>query len=131
METVDDYLRHLAETGGSDLHVKAGGPAYVRIDGDLKPVTALPPLSQNDTARFAGQIMDERSAQTFEEKGEADFAYSIAGVGRFRVNVFRQRGSVGIVFRRVLPGSTRRKTMPIAPRWRKTFTRKRPTPATE
>ena len=105
METVDDYLRHLAETGGSDLHLKAGGPAYIRIDGDLKPVTALPPLSQNDTGRFADAIMDERSAEMFEQRGEADFAYSISGVGRFRVNVFRQRGAVGIVLRRVLPGS--------------------------
>jgi twitching motility protein PilT len=105
VETVDDYLTHLAETQGSDLHLKAGGPAYIRIDGDLKPVTALPPLSQNDTARYASEIMDPRSAAIFESNGEADFAYSVAGVGRFRVNAFRQRGAVGMVFRRVLPGS--------------------------
>ncbi len=105
METVDQYLTHLVETGGSDLHIKAGGPAYIRIDGDLKPVTAFPPLSQNDTERFAADIMDERIATAFKDQGEADFAHSIPGVGRFRVNVFKQRGSVGLVFRRVLPGS--------------------------
>jgi twitching motility protein PilT len=106
VETIDQYLQILVETGGSDLHVKAGGPAYVRIDGDLKPVTALPPLSQIDTERFAKAMMDERTTETFfVEQREADFAYSVSGVGRFRVNAFRQRGSVGIVCRRVLPGS--------------------------
>jgi twitching motility protein PilT len=106
VETVDDYLAHLVEVGGSDLHVKAGGPAYVRIDGDLKPVTVLPPLSQTDTERFARQVMDERSVERFFAEGqEADFAYAINGVGRFRLNAFRQRGSVGLVARRVLPGS--------------------------
>jgi twitching motility protein PilT len=105
VENVDQYLTHLVETGGSDLHLKAGGPAYVRVDGDLKPVTVLPPLSQNDTERFAGEIMDDRTTTAFKDHGEADFAYSVPGVGRFRVNTFKQRGSVGIVFRRVLPGS--------------------------
>jgi twitching motility protein PilT len=106
LETVDDYLLHLVEVGGSDLHVKAGGPAYVRIDGDLKPITALPPLSQSDTERFARHVMDQRSVDRFFGEGhEADFAYAINGVGRFRVNAFRQRGSVGLVCRRVLPGS--------------------------
>lgn len=106
METVNDYLMQLVEVGGSDLHIKAGGPAYVRIDGDLKPITTLPPLSQGDTERFARQVMDERSLERFFGDGEeADFAYAINGVGRFRVNAFRQRGSVGLVCRRVLPGS--------------------------
>jgi twitching motility protein PilT len=105
VESVDQYLQHLVEVGGSDLHLKSGGPAYVRIDGDLKPVTILPPLSPGDTERFARAMMSERSVTEFEERHEADFAYAIAGVGRFRVNAFRQRGSVGAVCRRVLPGS--------------------------
>ncbi|MEX1178423.1 MAG: PilT/PilU family type 4a pilus ATPase [Nitriliruptor sp.] len=105
MESVDQYLQHLVEVGGSDLHLKAGGPAYVRIDGDLKPVTVLPPLSPADTERFAEEMMADRSIRDFEDHNEADFAYSLAGVGRFRINAFRQRGSAGIVCRRVLPGS--------------------------
>jgi twitching motility protein PilT len=52
VESVDEYLQLLVEVGGSDLHLKAGGPAYVRIDGDLKPVTRLPPLSPGDTERI-------------------------------------------------------------------------------
>jgi twitching motility protein PilT len=120
LETVDDYLAHLVEVGGSDLHVKAGGPAYVRIDGDLKPVTALPPLSQGDTERFARQVMDERSAERFFGEGsEADFAYAINGVGRFRLNAFRQRGSVGLVARRVLPGTQTFASLRMPPAVRK------------
>jgi twitching motility protein PilT len=103
--TVNDYLQFVVEKGGSDLHLKAGGPAYVRIDGDLKPVQHLPPLAPQDTEKYAFSMMDERTTQEFMERSEADFAYSLAGVGRFRVNTFRQRGSVGIVLRRVLPGT--------------------------
>ena len=105
MLNVDDYLQVLVEEGGSDVHLKAGGPAYIRIDGDLKPVTTQPPLSSGDTEHLARQMMDERLLAAFEERNEVDFAYSIPGVGRFRVNVFRQRGSVGAVARRVLPGT--------------------------
>jgi twitching motility protein PilT len=103
--SVNDYLQLTVEKGGSDLHLKAGGPAYVRIDGDLKPVQQLPPLAPQDTEKFAFSMMDERTTRQFMESNEADFAYSIHGVGRFRVNAFRQRGSVGIVLRRVLPGT--------------------------
>ncbi len=105
MDSVDRYLQLLVESGGSDLHLKAGGPAYVRVDGDLKPVTHLPPLSPSDTESFAYAMMDTRAVARFEESREADFAYSLAGVGRFRVNAFRQRGTVGVVCRRVLPSS--------------------------
>ncbi len=105
VESVDRYLQLLVESGGSDLHLKAGGPAYVRVDGDLKPVTYLPPLSPSDTESFAYAMMDTRAVARFEESREADFAYSLSGVGRFRVNAFRQRGAVGVVCRRVLPSS--------------------------
>jgi twitching motility protein PilT len=103
--SVDDYLQILVEEGGSDMHLKAGGPAYVRVDGDLKPVMTLPPLSPGDTDRLARQMMDDRTLQAIDDRDEVDFAYTIPGVGRFRVNVFRQRGSVGVVARRVLPGT--------------------------
>jgi twitching motility protein PilT len=105
VESVNDYLQLLVEVGGSDLHLKSGGPSFVRIDGDLRPVTKLPPVSPGDVERMAREMMDERLSTAFETHREADFAYSIPGVGRFRINVFRQRGSVGVVARRVLPGS--------------------------
>ena len=105
MSSVDEYLRLLVEAGGSDLHLKAGGPAYIRVDGDLHPVHQLAPLTADDTEQMAGQMMDARVRELFERDREADFAYAIAGLGRFRVNAFRQRGAVGLVCRRVLPGS--------------------------
>lgn len=105
MASVNDYLIHCVERGGSDIHLKVGGSAYIRIDGDLKPVTKLPSLSPQDTVAYAQTIMDDRTRAQFEEKGEADFAYSLSGVGRFRVNAFRQRGSVGMVMRVIGSGA--------------------------
>jgi len=105
VESINDYLRFAVEHNGSDLHLKAGGPAFLRVDGDLKPISKLPPLSPNDTETFAREIMDARTAKQFLDTGEADFALSISGLGRFRVNAFRQRGSIGMVLRRVLPAS--------------------------
>lgn len=105
MPDIHDYLKVLADQGGSDLHIKAGGPAYVRVDGVLGEVNDLPVLEPEDTVAFARQIMDEEVARRFASGDEVDFAYSYPGVGRFRVAVFTQRGTVGLVLRRVLPGS--------------------------
>ena len=102
---INDYLTYLADKDGSDLHLKAGGPAFVRIDGDLQPVHQLPALTPEDTVAFADAIMDDIARQRVARGQEADFAYSLAGVGRFRAAVFHQRGSVGLVLRRVLPGA--------------------------
>ncbi len=102
---INDYLSHLVEKGGSDLHLKVGGPAFVRIDGDLHPVDHLPALTAEDTEAFAHAIMGQASRERAARGEEADFAYSMPGTGRFRVAVFYQRGSLGLVVRRVLPGS--------------------------
>ncbi len=104
MTDVHDYLQHLVDKQGSDLHLKAGGPAYVRVEGELSEVGDLPALTPEETARFAEQLMAD-GAERFAGSEEADFAFSEPGAGRFRVAVFRQRGSVGVVVRRVLPGS--------------------------
>ncbi|MFA5786023.1 MAG: type IV pilus twitching motility protein PilT [Actinomycetota bacterium] len=101
---VNDLLKEAADKQASDLHLKAGAPPFLRIHGDLVPV-GTETLTAADTERIALEIMDQRMAGRFIETNEADFAYSLDGVGRFRVNVFRQRGSVGIVMRRVLPSS--------------------------
>jgi twitching motility protein PilT len=102
--SVNDYLRHMVEKKASDLHLKVGAPPIIRIDGLLHR-TEFPKLGPNDTERAAFDLMDERVAREFTEIGEADFAYSFPGLGRFRCNVFRQRNSVGLAMRRVLPGS--------------------------
>lgn len=104
MATINDFLRLMVEKKASDLHLKVGAPPVVRIDGVLHR-TEFPKLSPNDTERAAFELMSDRVARQFTAVGEADFAYSFPGLGRFRCNVFRQRGSVGIAVRRVVTGS--------------------------
>jgi len=101
---LDDYLRHLVEVAGSDLHLKAGGPAYVRVDGQLTAVDALPPLTPDDTEDFARRLMPPDRWDAFEQGSEADFAYSLPEGTRFRVAAFRQLGKIGLVLRRVEGG---------------------------
>jgi twitching motility protein PilT len=100
---LDDLLRFTMEHRGSDLHLKVGSPPHVRVDGHLM-VTAFDAVSASDTEGIAVAIMPPERAAELTATGETDFALSIAGLGRFRVNVFRQRGSVGLVLRRVLLG---------------------------
>src|SRR5687768_5300313 len=99
-----ELLRYTVEQRGSDLHVKVGSVPHVRVDGHLLPAP-FPHITPADTERMAFQILPKERADEFVAHSEADFAHSVAGLGRFRVNVFRQRGSVGLVFRRVLPGT--------------------------
>ena len=98
---ITPYLRALVELRGSDLHCKAGSPPRVRIDGRLRALQA-PALTPAVTELMLRQIVRADLAEEFARTSEADFAYSLpAGGGRFRVNAFRQRGSVGLVARRV------------------------------
>lgn len=101
MPEIDGLLKLMSERGASDLHLKAGSPPAIRLDGKLTVLEDLSPLSPDDTARFARGMLEERQLESFESRRELDFAYSIPGTGRFRVNVFYQRGSVGISLRRV------------------------------
>ncbi|NNF70266.1 MAG: type IV pili twitching motility protein PilT, partial [Acidimicrobiia bacterium] len=97
---LDELLGKLMSVRGSDLHLKVGSPPAYRIDGALH-LSNLPKLKPEDTEAFAKQIMPERVRDEFEAISEADFAYGIPSLGRFRVNCFVQRGSVNIVMRAV------------------------------
>ena len=101
---IREFMQYVVDQKASDLHMKAGGPPYVRVNGRLSK-THFSVLTSADCERAAMEIMNDEQARKFKDKGEADFAYSEAGLGRFRVNVFRQRGSVALACRRVLPGS--------------------------
>ncbi len=100
--TVLPYLRALVELRGSDLHLKVGSPPRIRIDGRLRAVQA-PKLKPTDTEQMLQEVLREDLRSEFMSRNEADFAYSVRNLSRFRVNAFRQRGSVGLVFRRVSP----------------------------
>lgn len=104
IQSVAPYLRALVELFGSDLHCKVGSPPRVRIDGRLRKLQA-PVLRPEDTERMVAEVLRGDLAEEFARTHEADFAYAVAGVGRFRVNAFRARGSVGLVFRRVAVGA--------------------------
>src|SRR3954471_14758861 len=101
MFDIDSALRTLVEQGGSDLHVKVGVAPTIRLHGDLCPLEGYQPLGQKDTEQAFHDIAEVRSLTEFEEVGEADFSYSIPGLSRFRVNVFKQRGSISIVCRAI------------------------------
>jgi len=103
---IDDLLRTATQSGASDLHVKAGSQPYMRIGGELRPIMDAPRLTQEDTLDMAFSMMSNRQKQRFKEVSEADIAYGVSGLGRFRANVFQQRGSVGMVLR-VIPDKVR------------------------
>jgi len=97
---INELLRFTVERGASDLHLKVGNVPFVRVDGELQP-SHFAALSAEDTDAFGEILMSEHKKREFEESNEADLGYTLAGVGRFRVNVFRQRGVVGLAIRRV------------------------------
>ena len=98
------FLKALTELFGSDLHCKVGSPPRIRIDGTLRRLD-VPDLTSEDTEAMVAEVLREDLRIQFAKTNEADFAYSIPGVGRYRVNAFRQRGSAGLVFRRVNVGA--------------------------
>ncbi len=104
-ERLDRFLRALAEADGSDLHVKVGSAPRIRVNGTLHRLENEDPLTSAITADMAMAIMRQDMYEHFERNHEADFAYSVDGLGRFRVNVFRQRGSVAMIFRLVRTGT--------------------------
>ncbi|GAB2675423.1 type IV pilus twitching motility protein PilT [Thalassiella azotivora] len=102
--SVIPFLQSLVQLSGSDLHVKVGSPPRVRIDGRLRRLQARA-LRPEDTANMIKEVLRPDLRDQFERSSEADFAYSQPGLGRFRVNAFRSRGSAGMVFRRVSVGA--------------------------
>ena len=101
MVAVDHLLALMTDQKASDLHLTVGIPPVLRINGELKPVADLPPLSPQDTHALSQGLMSEKQMGKFERNREIDFALSLKRLGRFRVNCFFQKGSVGIVARAI------------------------------
>lgn len=100
--TIDDLLTYTVQADGSDLHLKSGSKPLVRKYGELLPTESVDPLTPDQIRDLAYSIMSDVQRQRFETEWELDMAYVITGLARFRVNVFVQRGNVGVVFR-VIP----------------------------
>jgi len=103
-KTVDlnEILATAIKAGASDIHIKAGLPPIFRIDGELYPYKEAPRLSPDVVNKIAFGIMTKNQQDKFKDAGEADLAYGVPGLGRFRVNIFQQRGTIGVVLR-VIP----------------------------
>ncbi len=102
--SVIPFLHALASTGGSDLHCKVGSAPRIRVDGRLRKLQ-VPPLTPEDTRNMVAQVLPEELVAQFRDIHEADFAFSLSGVGRFRVNAYVARGTDALVFRRVAIGA--------------------------
>lgn len=96
---IDDLLRMAISFGASDLHLRAGSFPVIRVTGELKPLSGVSRLTQDETLEMAFSMMSNRQKQHFKEAYEVDIGYGVNGLGRFRVNIFQQRNSIGIVAR--------------------------------
>jgi twitching motility protein PilT len=99
---IDDLLRTAVAKGASDLHIKVGAYPMARVSGNLMPISEDRRLLSEDTLAMGAQMMSPEQRDKFTKSQEVDLAYSVAGLGRFRVNIFQQRGTMGMVLR-VIP----------------------------
>jgi twitching motility protein PilT len=99
---IDELLRIAVNFGASDLHLRAGSYPVIRVNGELRPMTGVTRLETNEMLEMALSMMSNRQKQRFMDAYEVDIGYSVPELGRFRVNIFQQRGSVAIVAR-VIP----------------------------
>jgi twitching motility protein PilT len=96
---INDILKVAVERKASDVHLKVGAHPVLRMDGRLQVMTEFKRMMQEDTIAMAFSMMSSRQKERFKHQLETDIAYSVPGLGRFRCNIFQQRGSVGIVLR--------------------------------
>ncbi|MCX7761129.1 MAG: type IV pilus twitching motility protein PilT [Hydrogenothermaceae bacterium] len=99
--SIDEIAREAVSRNATDIHITAGLPPVIRVDGKLIPMVGYPILTPKDSQQFVYSFMNEKQKRTFEERKELDFSFGIRGIGRFRVNVFYQRGTVAAALRRI------------------------------
>lgn len=101
MPTINDILKKAKEAGASDVHITVGIPPKMRVNGNLITMEEYPRMLPADTLEVLLSIMSETQREKFEERGEYDMSFSIPEMGRYRVNAYKQRGSVALAFRLV------------------------------
>ena len=101
MATIEEILRSAKESGASDVHLTVGIPPKMRVNGDLITMENFNRMLPPDTEAIMNEVLNDKQRQIFEERGEYDMSYAIRDLGRYRVNVFHQRGSVAFAFRLV------------------------------
>ena len=98
---LDTLLRTMIAKGASDLHLKVGAFPHLRIHGELVPLAEYPRITKEDSLMMAFSIMNNKQKQRFRDEAEVDLGYGLKGIGRFRVNVFQQRGNVSVALRSI------------------------------
>lgn len=98
--TLEEILGIAYNAGASDCHITVGVPPVMRLNGHLQKLD-LPVLTPNDTLEFVVNLLRPKQRERFEEMGEYDMSVGYPNIGRYRVNVYKQRGSIGIAFRTV------------------------------
>src|SRR5512136_2504409 len=98
---IDTLLRLMVSKGASDLHLKVGAFPHLRIAGELMPLGEFGKVTKEDSLMMAFSIMTNKQKQRFRDDAEVDLGYGLKGLGRFRVNVFQQRGAVSIAIRAI------------------------------
>ena len=99
--TMEEILGLALKHAASDLHLKAGQPPFLRVNGQIHPAEGAP-LSAAEVLELAGEILDARARKSLEESGSADFSHTTRGGDRFRINVYHQRGLTSLAARRVM-----------------------------
>nr|MDA8078490.1 type IV pilus twitching motility protein PilT [Nitrospiraceae bacterium] len=99
---INELLKGAHAMGASDVHIKVGSQPILRINGELAPFPSGNRLTHEDTLKIAFSVMNATQREYFKKKNDIDLAYSVPGLGRFRCNIFIQRGTIGLVFR-VIP----------------------------
>ena len=105
LPTLPELLKTTVDMGGSDLHIATNTPPQVRVHGKLQRLN-LPTMTPAETKQLVYSVCTDQQKKRFEESLELDFSFGIKGTGRFRCNVFNQRGVVGAVYR-VIPEKIR------------------------
>lgn len=98
---IHDLLNKALSIGASDLHITVGVPPICRIDGELKSFSSFDKLMPNDTKKLIHTLLNDRQEKILDKRGEVDFSYSEKGLGRFRVNIYKQRNSLAAALRTI------------------------------
>jgi twitching motility protein PilT len=95
---IEDLMEEIIRRGGSDIHISAGLPPYFRINGELQP-TEYDPLTPEEVQRLIFSMLNNTQRKQLEQNWELDCSYGVRGIGRFRVNVYRERGAYACAMR--------------------------------
>ena len=99
--SLDEVLAKAVSAGASDIHIMAGSPPKYRVDGGLRPIPGYKVMDGDATRKMLKITLDEETEKFFDSDGDLDFAYTVSGVGRFRANLYKQKGSWAGVFRKL------------------------------